>query len=219
MSTRQVRPASGQKWVLVLSEMHHGQPNQNGRKCGCCHAVWKCSRDRNEDFHVTRNKEAADAAILDWHGNNVCVECCCAKMFTAFDREAENDAQQALLVVDIGYSAKRSSCGLCWGNAPIERTFGDAVATAAEVILDLKNPLLVIEAPLSTHHTPGGNPAVRGDFEAGRGWYHGAGATTCLAAMRFLDQLEQRLRRAGLTEPVMIAEAFLSDKDTATGDG
>gem|GEM_PF-4050275 len=77
MSTVSMRPAAGRYWALILSEMHHSQGGA-GRACGHCGCVWHCARDPGGHFHVSRNRRPDDEAILDWHGNNVCVECCAA---------------------------------------------------------------------------------------------------------------------------------------------
>lgn len=138
-------------------------------------------------------------------------------MFKAFNDENISD----LFVVDIGYSATNTSCGLLWTGSQeaIETTFADAISHAAEQLPKLSAPILVIEAPLSTYHDKNGNPSIRGDFERGRGWYYSAGATTCLAAMRFLDQLAKMLEKKKCQIEIFIAEAFLSNKDTNTGHG
>jgi hypothetical protein len=57
----------------------------------------------------------------------------------------------------------------------------------------------------------------RGDFENGRGWYYGAGVLTFAAALRFVRMLPDKLPVND--RPILLAEAFLSNKDTATGDG
>lgn len=73
--------------------------------------------------------------------------------------------------------------------------------------------VLVLEAPLSTFHNAMGNPEIRGEFERGRGWYHGPGAVALLATQHFLQQLEHKL---GGRKPVLLAEAFLSNKPQRT---
>jgi len=134
--------------------------------------------------------------------------------FRAFS-DTPNDCQ--LAVVDIGYAAQKKTCGLFWTGAPqpVELAFGDAVRRTAEVIKPLSKPLLVLEAVLSTYHAPSGNPDIRGEFEQGRGWYYGAGVLTFAAALRFLQVLNDLLQGRTL----WVAEAFLSNKDTATGHG
>jgi hypothetical protein len=126
-------------------------------------------------------------------------------------------ANAPLVVLDMGYSARRKSCGLYWTGAqePVELTFGDAVRQTASLVKSLQNPVLVIEAVLSIFHSRSGNPDIRGEFEKGRGWYYGAGVASFAAALRFLKVLHQELDCKG----VMLAEAFLSNKDIVTGHG
>jgi hypothetical protein len=128
--------------------------------------------------------------------------------FEAFEREPAN---LPLIVVDIGYSSKRKSCGLAWTGAPsgINLEFGQAVEEIRKLLDHLANPVLVLEAALSTFHRHSGNPDYRGSFEEGRGWYWGSGAVSLIAAQRLLRQLT---KDPGLESPVLLAEAFLSNK-------
>ena len=91
-----------------------------------------------------------------------------SRPFIAFAGEMKD---VELVVVDLGYSARKSTCGLFWTGATQaeELSFGDAVRRTAVVVNDMKNPLLVLEAVLSTYHAPSGNPDIRGEFENGRG--------------------------------------------------
>src|SRR5581483_8469267 len=124
--------------------------------------------------------------------------------FRALPREpaALNDIR--LVVVDIGYSSRKRSCGIAEENEDgtvgpeHEFTFGRTV----EFLLDhlqaggsarRRSRVLVLEAPLSTRHDEKGNPATRGQFEVGRGWYHGPGAVATLAAARLLEVLGMSL--------------------------
>ena len=134
--------------------------------------------------------------------------------FRAFENGTSHDA---IIALDIGYSSKRKSCGVaCSGYRKFPPLhFGGAVTEVHKLCVTHKTPLLVIEAPLSTYHRPDGNPDLRGDFEAGRGWYWGPGAVALLAAMRFLQVLGQKLRG---DQPVFLAEAFLSNKPDRTED-
>jgi hypothetical protein len=134
--------------------------------------------------------------------------------FNAFRGEP---CTRPLLVVDVGYSAHRKSCGLYWTGAQeaSEHSFGDAIEQTAQLVGQLTAPVLVLEAVLSTYHAPSGNPGIRGDFEQGRGWYYGAGILSFGAALRFLQVLNQKMQGRDLD----IAEAFLSNKDTPTGHG
>jgi hypothetical protein len=74
---------------------------------------------------------------------------------------------------------------------------------------------LVLEAVLSTYHAPSGNPDIRGNFERGRDWYYGAGVLSFASAIRFLDGLNRQLNGRDL----LVAEAFLSNKEIATRHG
>ena len=118
--------------------------------------------------------------------------------FRAFS-DAPADCQ--LVVVDLGYSARKRSCGLFWTGTdrPVELMFGDAVRRTAEAVRQFSKPLLVLEGVLSTYHAPSGNPDVRGTFERGRGWYYGAGVLSFASAFHFLQMLNECLKGRGST--------------------
>ncbi|MFO8007724.1 MAG: hypothetical protein R6V05_08320 [Candidatus Brocadiia bacterium] len=122
-------------------------------------------------------------------------------------------ACRPVIALDLGYSAKRPSCGLaCTGDKDGEaHVFGEAVRKTATRLDEDRfgNAVLVLEAPLSMCHGPKGNPQLRGPFERGRGWYYGAGALTLIAARRFLWELARLLPEG---KEVALAEAFLSNK-------
>lgn len=128
--------------------------------------------------------------------------------FLAFDRPRQ---LSPLIVLDIGYSERAKSCGLAWTGqrASVQLRFGEAVAEVAKLVVALGEPVLALEAPLSTFHNSLGNPAIRGDFETGRGWYWGPGAVALIAARRFLEELAHSLASG---RQVLLAEAFLSNK-------
>ncbi|MGH8503227.1 MAG: hypothetical protein ACREVE_12290 [Gammaproteobacteria bacterium] len=92
--------------------------------------------------------------------------------FTAFQRSRK---RMPIIAVDIGYSAKARSCGIAWSGheSPICLHFGNAVRKVADLYVTLEQPVLVVEAALSTFHQPNDNPDLRGSFEEGRGWYWG----------------------------------------------
>lgn len=123
--------------------------------------------------------------------------------------------QHPILAIDLGYSAKAKSCGMAWSGAdsPIEVTFGDCIQKSVELINQLGDPVLVLEAVLSRYHSPDGNPALRGSFEKGRGWYHGPGVTTLAAALEFLEQVDSRLPN---DVRLPLFEGLLSFKKTKT---
>ena len=130
--------------------------------------------------------------------------------------DVPHDEPLPLICVDLGYSAKRKSSGLaCTGwDAGHDATFGDACREVAREVRNLwrpdRSPVVVLEAPLSTRHDAEGNPAPRGTFERGRGWYHQPGAAVCLAALRFLHVVADELLPE--INDVYLAEAFLSNK-------
>lgn len=135
--------------------------------------------------------------------------------FCAFGGQPET---APLVVVDLGYSATRSSCGVTWtgrGESSNHR-FGVAINRIQEALIGFRNqnPVLVVEAPLSGCHNDRGNPCRRGAFERGREWYCQPAASVCLASLRLLDVLAHNL--SDHFDRVLIAEAFLSNKPAAT---
>jgi len=120
-----------------------------------------------------------------------------------------------LVVIDLGYSKDKRSCGIVATTPDIRRevNFGEVIELTTELLTSGIPSLLVLEAVLSTFHKPDGNPDIRGDFEKGRGWYYGPGVATLVAATRFLNQLRKRVTA---DQEVLLAEAFLSFKKTKT---
>ncbi len=127
----------------------------------------------------------------------------------------EIDAELPLLGIDLGYSAKAKSCGVAHSGShnACALYFGECIDYVARLISEKGPHVLILEAVLSTYHNSEGNPDIRGEFEKGRGWYHGPGVTTFAAALRFLDQLDQKLPKH-LQLPLV--EGFLSYKPTRT---
>jgi hypothetical protein len=124
-----------------------------------------------------------------------------------------------LVVVDLGYSARRSSCGVTWtgrGTATNHR-FRVAVIKVKQALAELRrqDPILVLEAPLSGCHNDRENPMARGPFEQGRGWYCQPAASVCLGALRLLQVLAEDPPPD--LEVLWLAEAFLSNKSDRTG--
>ncbi len=136
---------------------------------------------------------------------------------TRFHALHDGDAGSDLIVVDIGYSAKKKSCGLLWTSAdkPVDMAFGEAIDKTVELLNSGSKYVLVLEAVLSTFHSPNGNPCIRGNFEQGRGWYYGPGVLSFVAAMRFLHEVAKGINLAS----VPLAEAFLSNKVSPTSHG
>ena len=92
------------------------------------------------------------------------------------------------LIVDIGFSSSKPSCGVWNGTGkPIAVTFGDLVTLATREAQKPGPPHLnlLLEAPLSAAFQKNGNPIRRScDSQGGehREWYVNAGATTLIAA-------------------------------------
>ena len=119
-----------------------------------------------------------------------------------------------LLGIDLGYSATQASCGIATINGISESLeFGDCIEWTANYLNTNGPHVLILEAVLSTYHNPEGNPANRGDFEKGRGWYHGPGVSTFAAALRFLNQLEIHYQG---NQTIPLVEGFLSYKPKKT---
>ena len=134
----------------------------------------------------------------------------------SFDWIGDCTRKEPVIAVDLGYSSSKRSCGIAWSwdlSHPIQLQFGPAIDRVASLMLESTDSILIIEAPLSTYHGKDGNPGYRGEFERGRGWYYGAGASTYIAALRLVDELAKRLP-AGQVR--YIAEAFLSHKEAPT---
>lgn len=127
---------------------------------------------------------------------------------------AQLPPQLPLLAIDLGYSATQASCGIAaMQSEPHTLAFGDCIRWTAEYLRNHGPHILILEAVLSTYHRPDGNPTIRGDFEKGRGWYHGPGVSTYAAALRFLQELAPELPDFG---PLPLVEGFLSYKPVKT---
>jgi hypothetical protein len=121
-----------------------------------------------------------------------------------------------LLAVDLGYSARTRSCGVAWSSGADVQSFefGECIDAVAQQLSSIGRHTLILEAVLSTYHTPQGNPTIRGDFEKGRGWYHGPGVITFAAALRFLSELDRILPNN--LRAIPLVEGFLSYKPVRT---
>ncbi|QQL46313.1 hypothetical protein [Sulfuriroseicoccus oceanibius] len=118
--------------------------------------------------------------------------------------------------IDLGYSATAKSTGIAISSDSWVDTlsFGNCIETVASRLQSDGPHTLILEAVLSTYHTPDGNPAIRGPFEKGRGWYHGPGVTTFAAALRFLRELDRKLPPE--LQQIPLVEGFLSYKPVRT---
>ena len=118
------------------------------------------------------------------------------------------------LAIDLGYSATQASCGIAATQGETQTLeFGESIQWTADYLRNKGPHLIILEAVLSTYHRPDGNPAIRGEFEKGRGWYHGPGVSTYAAALRFLQQLVPILPDC---RPLPLVEGFLSYKPIKT---
>ncbi|MFO7996673.1 MAG: hypothetical protein R6U93_05990 [Dehalococcoidia bacterium] len=121
-------------------------------------------------------------------------------------------AKRTWLILDIGFSNNKTSCGLLLGdNAPKQLKFSDAVDTVVRIARD--NPLLnlVIEAPLSVAFDWSGNPKARSIEKEGgrtRPWYVGPGCIVLVAGM----YLVRRLCDSRPSADVRLFEGFVSYK-------
>jgi len=126
-----------------------------------------------------------------------------------------------VIAVDLGFSGQRRTTGVAW-SLPAEsdakkRQFGEAVIAVAEKCQQVREIVLIIEAPLSAAFDSLRNPRPRGRFECkpqARWWSVGPGAATALSALFFLRQLESQLNAARIT--IHLVEGFVSG--TASGD-
>ena len=121
-----------------------------------------------------------------------------------------------LLAVDLGYSARSKSCGVAWAGGAVVQSleFGECIERVAQQLSRVGRHTLILEAVLSSYHTSQGNPTIRGEFEKGRGWYHGPGVTTFAAALRFVRELNRALPND--LRPIPLVEGFLSYKPVRT---
>jgi|TARA_B110000093_G_scaffold183183_1_gene232584 hypothetical protein len=121
-----------------------------------------------------------------------------------------------LLAVDLGYSARSKSCGVAWSGGAVVQSleFGECIEAVAQQLSNVGRHTLILEAVLSTYHAIQGNPMIRGEFEKGRGWYHGPGVTTFAAALRFVCELDRVLPND--LRPIPLVEGFLSYKPVRT---
>lgn len=119
--------------------------------------------------------------------------------------------EKCIVAVDLGYSKKERSCGFCTSeNGATGLEFGKMVKEVSKILNASKDPLLVIEAPLSTYHNDRGNPDIRFDAERGHGWYCHAGAEVLLGALRLLKQLSIMSHSS---QEIRIAEAFFTQEN------
>lgn len=74
---KHVRPSTAGRVVVTVSAHLHKQGKRTARRCPQCGALWTASYVKaTGSIHVWKNSEPADAALLDFVGNNASVECC-----------------------------------------------------------------------------------------------------------------------------------------------
>ena len=121
------------------------------------------------------------------------------------------------LIVDIGFSSTKYSCGVWDGTGePSVVTFDGLVNLAIQEVQKCdRTPLnLLIEAPLSVAFQQNRNPTRRLcdiDGDKYRDWYVNAGATTLIAAGYLLRELVGCQRK----RDVRLFEGFVSFKDSS----
>ena len=160
----------------------------------------------------------------------------CATYKTDLDGLGEHN----IIVLDIGYSGKKKSCGIATTleidkilkTDKHEFTFAECIDVVLMLISsNEEDTLLILEAPISSCHIMG-NPSGRWGIKKfceskkqtcfekqgsrARYWYYGAGAATYLAAHRFLTQLSKGLSKNSFNKDVYISEALLSFKKEGT---
>lgn len=123
------------------------------------------------------------------------------------------------LILDIGFSSTKSSCGLKKNREdPVELQFGDVTEKICRSIQDCRQPVnLVIEAPLSVAFNIQGNPIGRRfekqtDQTTGKSktryWYYNGGCGVMVAALYLIRTISE------MPKPVDIRlfEGFVSFK-------
>jgi hypothetical protein len=129
---------------------------------------------------------------------------------------AKRIPEMGLIAIDLGYSSVAKSCGIAASGETdaSEHCFGECIELVTQHLIENGPSTLILEAVLSTYHNREGNPAIRGNFEKGRGWYHGPGVSTYAAAIRFLGELDRKL--PSRIRPIPLIEGFLSYKPSRT---
>ncbi len=119
------------------------------------------------------------------------------------------------LILDIGFSNNRRSCGILLGDNKAEKLkFKDALDEVVRIARDRPLLNLVIEAPLSVAFDKSGNPKVRSIEKKGkknRPWYVGPGCAVLVAAMYLMRKLYDSRPSAD----IKLFEGFVSYKSKA----
>ena len=141
--------------------------------------------------------------------------------FVAGTAPCAAELRDRAIALDLGFSAKRQTCGLASTDKPEGELcrFAEAVKKVGCFCSVKPTAALIIEAPLSCFFDDDevGNPVHR-EFERQgcetRYWYVGAGATTCLAAVFFLRKLRQCLSTSKAV--ITVFEGFGTFKKSRT---
>ena len=116
------------------------------------------------------------------------------------------------LILDIGFSNTKKSCGLLLGDSePESLQFGEAIYSVVNIAKRETLLNLVIEAPLSVAFNKFGNPKARSidkKDKQSRPWYVGPGCAVLVAAMYLLRKLCDSCPSA----EVRLFEGFVSFK-------
>jgi len=120
------------------------------------------------------------------------------------------------LILDIGFSNTKKSCGYILGESdPEQMQFGEAIARVVNIAKNSTSLNLVIEAPLSVAFDKSGNPKTRSiDKKDGQNrlWYVGPGCAVMVATMYLL----RKLYDSCLSAEVKLFEGFVSFKSRET---
>ncbi len=120
-------------------------------------------------------------------------------------------------VVDIGFSCKKSSCGIYRSDKGEQNCllFGEVAQDIIKFISNRNRIGIIVEAPLSYAFNIKGNPCGRKFEKAGgktRFWYNGLGCAVMTAALFLL----QTLHKSEVKSEIVLYEGFLSFKNRAT---
>lgn len=118
------------------------------------------------------------------------------------------------LVLDIGFSSNKKTCGLKINNEhPKEVLFSEAKTLIISFVRDSQKPTnLIIEAPLSVAFNKSGNPTGRSIEKQGaktRYWYTGLGCTVMVSAMYLIKAISE----IETQHEVRVFEGFVSFKN------
>lgn len=120
------------------------------------------------------------------------------------------------LILDIGFSNTKKSCGLLLGDSePEPLQFGEAIWRVVNIAKSETSLNLVIEAPLSVAFDKFGNPKARSidkKDKQSRPWYVGPGCAVMVATMYLLRKLCDSCPPA----EVRLFEGFVSFKSRET---